>query len=261
MYNFPLMREANAMFWKALSSLLRTHGITDAPAQLEFEHGPVPDRIAAETLFSQTCGYPLQTIYQGQYRLLAAPDYDAPGCGEMTHSAFIVVRAKDDAGEPADLRGRRFAMNTPHSNSGMNLPRLLFAPLARNGAFFDAVTETGSHPKSLAMVQAGRADAASVDCLTWAFAAQHAPEMIDGLRVLAQTAPSPTIPFITAASTPPQWVTALSQSLEQIGREADYSDARAGLRIRDIRTVGENAYTILRDYVRQAEDLGYPVLN
>jgi len=38
----------------------------DLPEGLSYERPPVPDRIGPEVLFSQTCGYPLETIFAGQ---------------------------------------------------------------------------------------------------------------------------------------------------------------------------------------------------
>jgi hypothetical protein len=35
----------------------------------------VPERIERDTLLSQVCGYPLQTIHRGQAALLGAPVY------------------------------------------------------------------------------------------------------------------------------------------------------------------------------------------
>jgi hypothetical protein len=57
MYNFPEMRSANAQFWGALRRLLLEAGLGDVPETLVFERGPVPARLEAEMLFSQTCGY------------------------------------------------------------------------------------------------------------------------------------------------------------------------------------------------------------
>src|SRR5215471_1676101 len=80
MYNLPEMREANARFWQALRGLLLEAGLGDVPQDLIFERGPVPPRLEDELLFSQTCGYPLETVFKGQAVRLGAPLYDVPGC-------------------------------------------------------------------------------------------------------------------------------------------------------------------------------------
>ena len=62
MYNFPEMRSVNAQFWGALRGLLHEAGLSDVPETLVFERAPVPTRLEAEMLFSQTCGFPLQCL-------------------------------------------------------------------------------------------------------------------------------------------------------------------------------------------------------
>jgi hypothetical protein len=136
MYNFPEMREVNARFWEALRGLLLEAGLRDVPETLTFERRPVPERLEPELLFSQTCGYPLETVFKGQAIRLGAPIYDAPGCDGPTHRAFFIVRAASRAESLADLKGGVFLLNSPVSNSGMNLPRRALAEIAGGQAFF-----------------------------------------------------------------------------------------------------------------------------
>ena len=81
MYNLPEMAFRNAAFWKALSEEVSREHVPDVPTELSFSRPAVPEAIGREVLFSQTCGYPLQTIYRGQFALLGVPTYDFPGCG------------------------------------------------------------------------------------------------------------------------------------------------------------------------------------
>jgi hypothetical protein len=41
-------------------------GLRDLPERLTFDRLRVPERIGPEVFFSQTCGYPLETIFSGQ---------------------------------------------------------------------------------------------------------------------------------------------------------------------------------------------------
>lgn len=260
MYNLPEMAERNRAFWQALDAELRRDGTWDVPVTLAPARAPVPDGIGPDVLFSQTCGYPLQTIYRGQHQLLGVPTYDAPGCGEATHRAFVLVRDDSRFRSPDDLRGARFALNSRHSNSGMNLPRLLFARLAGGKPFFGEVVETGSHPASIARVAAGELDAASIDCLTYVFLQDHRPDVVARLRVLAETPASPAIPFVTSAATPGDQVAALRAALLRLGSDPAHRDIRAALRIRTITPADPDAYAGLLDYEREAAALGYPEL-
>ena len=260
MYDLPGMRAANEAFWSALVKEVRREGFADIPASLSPDEGPAPGRPMAGILFTQTCGYPLQTIHRDQFRLLGTPSYDAPGCGAMTHRSFIIVREDDSAQAPEDLRDRRFALNARHSNSGMNLPRHMFARLARNGLFFDEVVETGSHTASLAAVQLGNADAAGIDCVTWAFVGDHQPELAAGLRILAQTVVSPALPFVTGVDTSPALTDALRGALLTVGSNPTYRDVCKGLRIKGIGTTPMADYAASLRLEDDAIRAGYPKL-
>jgi len=260
MYNLPEMREANARFWAALRGLLIEAGLRDVPETLVFDRGPVPPRLEAELLFSQTCGYPLETVFKGQAIRLAAPVYDAPGCEDATHRAFFLVPADSPAQSLADLRGGVFLLNSPVSNSGMNLPRRALAEIAGGKPFFREVIETGGHPASLASLLRGEGDVASIDCVTYAFWRHYRPEAAARVRIIAETPISPAIPFVTSVATPPATVGTLRAALHRLGREPRYAAVRAGLKIAGVKDMPDAHYEGLLDYEREAVALGYPEL-
>jgi ABC-type phosphate/phosphonate transport system substrate-binding protein len=260
MYNFPEMRAENARFWQALRGLLLEAGLENVPETLVFERGPVPPRLEADLLFSQTCGYPLETVFKGQAIRLGAPVYDVPGCDGPTHRAFFLVRAESPAQRLADLKGGVFLLNSPVSNSGMNLPRRALAEIAGGKPFFRAVIETGGHPASLDRLIRGEGDVASIDCVTYAFWSRYRPQAAARVRILAETPVSPAIPFVTSIATPAATVDILRAALKTLANEPRYAAAREGLRITAIEDVADAAYQGLLDYERQAAELGYPEL-
>ena len=260
MYNLPEMRAANARFWEALRGLLLEAGLEDVPETLQFERPPVPDQIGPEVLFTQVCGYPLETVFAGQAVRLGAPCYDAPGCDGPTHRAWFVVRDESPARTLADLKGSVFLLNSPVSNSGMNLPRRALAEIAGGQRFFRAVVETGGHPASLDGLLRGDGDVASIDCVTYAFWSHYRPEAAAQLRVIGETPSSPAIPFVTPVSTPPETVELLRAALRRLMDEPRYESVRRGLRLTDIADVPDGAYRGLLDYAQEAAALGYPVL-
>jgi ABC-type phosphate/phosphonate transport system substrate-binding protein len=260
MYNLPEMKAENAAFWAAMRLLLTGARVPDLPDALSFERKPVPERIEPAVLFSQTCGYPLETIFAGQAIQLGSPVYAAPGCDGPTHCGLFVVPADSPAQAITDLRGKIFLLNSRHSNSGMNLPRRALADLAAGKPFFGLVNETGSQPGNLDRIAAGEGDVTAVDCVTYAFWSRHRPDRAQRTRVLAQTPPSPSIPFVTSAKTAPATVAALRTALTRIAREPRFSGVRAGLMISDIVDVPAERYRALLDYERDAAALGYPEL-
>jgi ABC-type phosphate/phosphonate transport system substrate-binding protein len=257
MYNLPEMRAANTAFWQALRQEL---GRADLPEAPEFDRKPVPGAIEPETYFSQVCGYPLQTIYRGQALLLGVPVYGAPYCEGPNHAGIFLVGADAPYATLADLRGSRFAYNSRHSNSGMNLPRRAIADLAGGTPFFAEITETHSQPANIERVARGEADATCVDCVTYAFFRRHRPALAARTRVLAVTPPSRAIPFVTAAATPPAELAALRAALFRVARAPEHAAARAGLMLADILPADPAAYAVQLRYEAEAASLGYPAL-
>jgi ABC-type phosphate/phosphonate transport system substrate-binding protein len=260
MYNLAELRPLNAAFWNAIRSELQRQGVEDLPQGLDFERPPVPARIEAETLFTQVCGYPLQTIYGGQAELLGAPVYEVEHCEGATHRGVFLVHRNSGLKTLEDLRGCRFVYNSRHSNSGMNLPRLAVAHIAGRGPFFGSVAETHSQPGNIERVARGEADATCVDCVTYAFSCRHRPQLGERTRILAETPPSPSIPFVTSAATPANLRACLRTALFAVARAPKWADVRAALMLRDIVPVKFGRYAIQLVYERQAAERGYPEL-
>jgi ABC-type phosphate/phosphonate transport system substrate-binding protein len=80
-------------------------------------------------------------------------------------------------------------------------------------------------------------------------------------RVLATTPPSPSIPFVTTVGAPGDLKDALRKALLRVARAEEWSDARAGLLLRDIVPIDdETPYENLLRYESEARALGYPEL-
>src|SRR5215831_14547014 len=259
MYNLPEMRSANAAFWAAIRQELARRG-ANVTAALEFERKQVPASIERETLFTQVCGYPLQTIYRGQAAPLGAPVYAVNHCDGPTHAGVFVVHRNSAYQTLVDLRGCRFVFNSIHSNSGMNLPRRAIAEIARGRPFFGSIAETHSQPANIERVARGEADATCIDCVTYAFFCRHRPHLADMTRVLAATPPSPSIPFVTSSATPDGLRERLQAALFAVARDPAWSEVRAGLMLRDILPVDLASYAVQLRYEREAVELGYPKL-
>ena len=261
MYNLPEMRSENRAFWDAVRAELSRLGLDDLPEELDFQWPPVPTAIDTDTLVTQVCGYPLQTIYRGQAALLAAPVYAAEYCAGTTHRGIFIVGRDSSFERLEDLRGCRFAYNSRHSNSGMNLPRRSIADIARGKPFFATIAETHSHPGNIELVARGEIDATCVDCVTYAFVARYRRPLAEATRVLATTPPSPSIPFVTSVGAGADLKEALRRALFRVARADEWSQVRAGLMLQDIVPIGdESVYENLLRYEYEARVLGYPEL-
>ncbi|HTI03630.1 MAG TPA: PhnD/SsuA/transferrin family substrate-binding protein [Acidisoma sp.] len=266
MYALPEMAAANAALWDALrEGLGEEQRAAVLPETLRPAGLALPAAIDRGTLFTQMCGYPLKTLYAGQYQMLGTPLYDLPGCrlrpdGVPTHCSFLVVRAEAPFWTLEQLRGARFAINGRDSNSGMNLPRRLFAPWAQEGRFFADVLVSGSHAASMEMVGSGAADAAAIDCVTFGFATRFRPALTERLRVLAETPASPGIPFVTSVATSPATARRLTALLTGPFPPLALQAALEGLAIHRVAPPHPAAYDAVLAYEAEAAAMGYPEL-
>ena len=213
MYDFPWLREATDALWAELRERLRAAGMADVPDALDRTRSLREIWRDPALLLAQTCGYPLVTELSGLVQVVATPIYDFPGCEGVLHRSFVVVRGDEPARSLAAMRGRRCAINGRDSNTGMNLLRVLVAPLAGGRRFFSEVIETGAHLESLRAVREGRADVAAIDCVTFGLASRHQPALLVGIRVLTETTATPGLPFVTSITTPTTDLAALRYAL------------------------------------------------
>ena len=259
MYDPPELQAANDALWTAIRVRLESDGV-DAPERLT--RGLPLEAIWSDPrlLLAQTCGYPLVTTLRDRVGMVATPCYGAPGCDGPLHRGVVVVRQNDPATILADLRGRRYALNDPASNTGMNLIRALIAPLTHGEAFFGAVTVTGAHAASAEAVAAGEADVAAIDCITFTLLQRLRPSTTRWLRVLAWTAPSPGLPLVTAAATNAPTRAALSRALADLARDPSLRETRAELLLESFDVLPVSHYEAVLDLERSAVAHGYPVL-
>jgi len=261
MYNLPGMQAVNETFWHALRERIIARGI-DAH-NVEFDRGgrSVPDGIGPDILFTQICGYPLFKYFRGQAIVLATPCYATLGCEGPNHTAFFMTRADEPAKRLEEFRGRIFGCNSLQSNSGMNLPRVSLARIAKGQSLFREVVITSGHVPRLEQLVRGAIDLCSIDCVTWGFVERFRPELAQRVRVLEATPPSPSLPFVTAASTPPDEFAALLAALDDLFADPRTAAIRADLRISGIEHLPDHAYAILADYEDEARNLGYPEIS
>jgi ABC-type phosphate/phosphonate transport system substrate-binding protein len=211
--------------------------------------------LSPDLLLTQTCGYPLMTALRGQVRIVGRPRYELPDASAGNHCSLILGRADDPRKTLAELRDSRGVINSEDSNSGMNLLRQRLAPLQQSGRFFATVEVSGGHRESLRLLRENRADLAAIDSVTYAYLAQYAPEEVNALRVIARSALSPTLPFITVGSATDEQIEQLRQVMNEALRELP--DVVQTLGLPEVLAASESDYQILLDYQREAEELGY----
>lgn len=229
MYDLPPLQGANDRFWQAIRAELGTGPETLLRDGAVWEHWQAP-----ELILSQTCGYPYRARLHGHVTLVGTPDYGLPGCPAGHYNSVLIVRADAPGQTLDDFAGQRFAYNEAMSQSGWAAPQ---HHAAGQGVRFGPLVETGGHRFSAHAVAEGRADIAGIDALTWELLLAH-DDVTDALRVIGRTAPTPALPFITAAGREGGPVfDAIAAAIEGLSRE----DA-AALHLRGILRIPAEAY-------------------
>lgn len=227
MYDLPWLQGATDMFWAAVRDHLRAAGLDGVPATLDRDRPLAEIWRDPNLLLAQTCGLPLITTLRATVRLVATPCYDLPGCDGPYYCSFIVVAADNDAAGIEDLRGSRAVINDWESQSGMKALRAAILPFADFPEFFSNVRVSGSHWRSLAAVQAGSADIAAIDCVTYGLLGEH----LTGTRILQRTRSTPGLPLVTAAATPDATLAMLVAALTDAMTQPNLAPARAALHL------------------------------
>ena len=247
---------AVAGFWSRLRQALAAVGLDGVPAALTRPDDLVAHWRDPALLLSQACGFPFVTSLAGHVRYVATPCFTAPGCEGASYRSAVVVRRDEPARNLAAMRGRRAAFNSRDSQSGYNGLRALVAPLAQGGRFFGGTLETGSHRLSIRAVRSGAADLAAIDVVTLALLGDHAPDEVEGLRILDHTAPIPGLPFITAADTSDADLARLRQAVGEACRGD--TDATQRLRLDGVAVLPVASYDAILMQHNVAREAGYP---
>jgi len=90
-----------------------------------------------------------------------------------------------------DLRGRSWAYNEPHSQSGYGITRYHLLKIGETHGFFGAVVESGFHEESIRMVADREVDASAIDSQVLAVALRDDPFLARSLRVIRVSGSGP----------------------------------------------------------------------
>jgi hypothetical protein len=260
MYDYPELATAHDALWSALAERLVAAGVSDAPLKLTRSLNHFDTWRHPGLLLGQGCEYPLAKSFAGCMRLVATPRYAVPGCDGPRYRSAIVVRAEDSAETLGDLRHRRCVVNEPDSNSGMNLLRAAVAPIARGVRFFESVSLSGSHRRSVEMVMGGQADVAAVDCISFAHIQRLQPATAAALRILCWTPASRSPPFITGIATDDATFQVLRSALAGVITDSTLAPVRENLFLQGLDLDPDGRLTDVLDHERQAAGFGYPAL-
>ena len=88
------------------------------------------------------------------------------------------------------------AVNTPDSNSGMNVLRHAVASGNVDGRYFSRVLASGGHLYSLQAVARGEADIAAIDCVSYQLIEDQWPELVNQVQTIGYSVETCALPFV-----------------------------------------------------------------
>ncbi|PTE14286.1 phosphate/phosphite/phosphonate ABC transporter substrate-binding protein [Pseudogemmobacter blasticus] len=208
MYDAGPAMAANDRLWASIRDGIRARGLPAPEGLTRGEGAYWPAWESPDLVLSQTCGYPFRARLHDRVSLIGTPDPGLPGCPPGHYRSVFVARA-DDLRSLADLAEARFAFNEDLSQSGWAAPvnHLLGMGLQPRPAL-----RSGGHRLSARAVAEGRADLAALDAVTWAMMQADGDPAAAALRGVAETAPTPTLPYIAAAGADRDTVFAVLQA-------------------------------------------------
>src|SRR5205823_758131 len=104
--------------------------------------------------------------------------------GKPVYFSDVVVRRDSPFQSFEDLRGRSWAYNEPHSQSGYGIVRDHLVQTGRITGYFERVVEAGYHERALRMVCAGEIEASAIDSHVLALLLRDNPALAEQLRVV-----------------------------------------------------------------------------
>ena len=112
----------------------------------------------------------------------------------------------------------------------------------------------------MAAVAEGRADLASIDCVSFALLQRGRAELIERVAIVAETPLSPCLPFIATASLPPSTIAAVREALFAALADPDLAETRAALGLKGARVTTPADYDRVIEIEREAAAKGYAQL-
>lgn len=195
MYDVVHLTGATDRMWAGIRDRLRAQGLEAPEALTRGLDDLWPLWTDPALVLAQTCGFPFRARLHGRVALVGTPDYGVEGCPPGHYRSLLVARAGDARATFADFDGARLAYNDALSQSGWAAAA---NEASARGIRLAPGPRTGSHRASIRAVAERQADIAAIDAVTWALVAPVEPAAA-ALKVVGRTAPTPGLPYISAA--------------------------------------------------------------
>jgi phosphonate transport system substrate-binding protein len=119
--------------------------------------------------------------------------------GRPIYFSDVIVRRDGPFHSFDDLRGRSWAYNEPHSQSGYGIVRHHLVQRRETNGYFGRVVEAGYHERAVQMVCSGEVDASAIDSHVLALLLRDHPALGSSLEVIDSFGPSPIQPVVAGS--------------------------------------------------------------
>jgi phosphonate transport system substrate-binding protein len=192
---------------------------------------------------------------------LAAPVLEGERYGgRPVYFSDVIVRRDSPYHSFGELRGRSWAYNEPHSQSGYGVTRYHLLRRGQTNGFFCRVVETGWHHRSIELVCRGEVDASAVDSHVLALALRDEPALAGRLRVIDTLGPSTVQPVVAARRLPARLRADLRRVLVELEDDPAARPHLARALVRGFCPVADSSYDDIRHMLAAAEAANFLTL-
>jgi phosphonate transport system substrate-binding protein len=180
--------------------------------------------------------------------------------GRPVYFSDVIVRRQSPYREFSDLRGRSWAYNEPHSQSGYGVTRYALACRGETHGYFGTVIEAGWHERAVRLVCAGTIDGSAIDSHVLSVMLRDEPVLADELRVIHSLGPSTIQPVVASRRLPLQLRAALRDILVTMVDDAEARQFLHRALIERFTAVGDAHYDDIRRMRNAAAAASFLVL-
>jgi ABC-type phosphate/phosphonate transport system substrate-binding protein len=249
--------------WRALLSQVAD----DAGVPLSYEPYPAP--LPLENLWRRgdlgavfMCGFPIATEL-AQVIPLASPIPRAPWArGRAVYRSDLIVREDAPYRTLEDTFGGHAGWTVAHSHSGFNAFRhhlLAYRTPARPALYGEMTGNLITARRILDDVREGRLDIGPLDAYWHLLIARHAPQLTQGIRVLASTETASMPAFVAGEDVGPDMVRRLREAFAGAAGRPWFAPLAEQLLIEGFAAVSRESFAALLEWDAEARDADYPL--
>jgi phosphonate transport system substrate-binding protein len=189
---------------------------------------------------------------------IAAPVLEGDRYGDKPiYFSDVIVHRDSPFGSFLDLRGRSWAYNEPHSQSGYGITRYHLVELGETHGFFGSVIAAGFHEESIRMVAGGEVDASAIDSQVLGVALRDDPSLARSLRIIDSLGPSTIQPVAVSKRVPLELRRRILSVLVALHEDRDVRERLSLGLVKRFVPVGPSDYDDIRAMLEACDAAGF----